>query len=152
MSVWGQIPSKLMTTQLALVGPRVRAASSNPHSVSYLLWPLFGHFTYLSSVLSSGTKSRVETKMWRQRETHLPVLAWRHTADGKEASLQSGRGHTTTSRTANLADRGWKLSDFLLHPPSAKDNLAFAGPNSSPPYNVETDRVEESGSSVNGFQ
>ena len=63
MSVWGQIPSKLMTTQLALVGPRVRAASSNPHSVSYLLWPLFGHFTYLKlsaliwNKIKSGNKN-----------------------------------------------------------------------------------------------
>lgn len=54
--MWGQIPSKLMTTQLALVSPRVRAVSSNPRSVPYMLWLLFGHFTYLSSVLSSGKK------------------------------------------------------------------------------------------------
>ena len=102
MSVWGQIPSKLLTTQLALGSPRVRAAPSNPPSAPYLLWLLFGHFTYLSSVLSSGKKkkSRVETKMWRRRENHLPGLAWRHTANGKEASLQSRRGHTTRSRTA----------------------------------------------------
>ena len=60
MSVWGQIPSKLLTTQLALGSPRVRAAPSNPPSAPYLLWLLFGHFTYLSSVLSSGKKKKIK--------------------------------------------------------------------------------------------
>lgn len=57
-SMWGQIPGKLMTTQLAVVSPRVRAVSSGPRSVPYMLWLLSGHFTNLSSVLSSGKKKR----------------------------------------------------------------------------------------------
>ena len=65
MSVWGQIPSKLLTTQLALGSPRVRAAPSNPPSAPYLLWLLFGHFTYLSSVLSSGKKKK--NQEWKQK-------------------------------------------------------------------------------------